>query len=69
MLRYAAALPPFATIVAGSLAVSAVTSTALSLFHPLDATGMALGWNLVTTLLIARLAALFDDKLAKAASR
>jgi hypothetical protein len=59
MLRYAAALRPFSVVLAGSLAVSAVTSTALSLFHPLDATVMVLGWNLGTAVLFTGLAALF----------
>lgn len=55
MLRYAAPLRPFSAILAGSLAVSAVTSTVLSLFHPLDATVMVLGWNLGTAILFTAL--------------
>src|SRR5262249_9729915 len=39
-------LRPTATALAGSLAVAAITATALSLFHELDATLMILIWNL-----------------------
>jgi hypothetical protein len=59
MLRHAAPLRPFLVVLTGSLAVSAVTSTALSLFHPLDATVMVLGWNLGTAVLFTGLAAQF----------
>ncbi len=69
MLRYAAPLQPFSTIVAGSLAVSAVTSTALSLFHPLDATVMVLGWNLGTAVLFTGLAAVFARRVGRGALR
>jgi hypothetical protein len=69
MLRYAAPLQPFSTIVAGSLAVSAVTSTALSLFHPLDATVMVLGWNLGTAVLFTGLAAMFARRIGRGALR
>jgi hypothetical protein len=65
MLRYALPLQPFSTIFAGSLAVSAVTSTALSLFHPLDATVMVLGWNLGTAVLFTGLAALFARRVGR----
>jgi hypothetical protein len=64
MLRYAAALRPFSVILVGSLAVSAVTSTSLSLFHPLDATVMVLGWNLGTAILFTAIAALFGRKFS-----
>jgi hypothetical protein len=64
MLRYAAALRPFPVVMAGSLAVSAMTSTALSLFHPLDATVMVLGWNLGTAVLFIGVAALFGRKFS-----
>jgi hypothetical protein len=46
MLRYAGALRPTATALTGSLAVAAITATALSLVHQLDATVMILIWNL-----------------------
>jgi hypothetical protein len=59
MLRYAALLRPTAVCAAGGLAVAAITSFALSLFHDLDATIMILVWNLGTAFLIAGLASLF----------
>ena len=46
MLRYAALLRPGAVALAGALAVAGITSSALSLFHDLDATVMILIWNL-----------------------
>lgn len=36
------------TVVVGSLAVAAITASALSLFHDLDATVMILAWNFGT---------------------
>ncbi len=42
----------------GGLAVAAITSTALSLFHELDATVMIRVWNLGTVVLITRLGTL-----------
>ncbi|MEI9924247.1 MAG: NrsF family protein [Bradyrhizobium sp.] len=63
MLRYAALLRPVSVILLGSLAVSAITSTALSMFHPLDATVMILGWNLGTAVLFTGLAALFSRRV------
>lgn len=64
MLRYAAALRPTSVILMGSLAVSAITSSALSMFHPLDATAMVLGWNLGTAVLFLGAAALFSRRLS-----
>lgn len=43
----------------GGLAVAAITSTGLSLFHDLNATMMILVWNLGTTVLITGLGTLF----------
>nr|WP_041777981.1 DUF1109 domain-containing protein [Beijerinckia indica] len=68
MLRYAAALRPTSVILMGSLAVSAITATALSMFHPLDATAMILGWNLGTAVLFLGGAAIFSRKVSNAAS-
>jgi hypothetical protein len=51
MLRFAAPLRPTNAILLGSLAVAGVTATALSLFHPLDATVMILAFNLGVALL------------------
>ena len=59
MLRYTALLRPTAVCTAGGLAIAAITSFALSLFHDLDATIMILIWNLGTASLIAGLASLF----------
>jgi len=63
MLRYAALLRPMEASVMGGLAVAAVTSFALSLFHELDATVMILVWNLGTAVLIAALASLFGRSM------
>lgn len=63
MLRYAALLRPTAVCAAGGLAVAAITSFALSLFHELDATIMILVWNLGTALLIAGLGSLFGRSM------
>src|SRR5437870_5265830 len=48
MLRHAAPLRPTAVTLTGGLAVAAITATALTLFHDLDATVMILMWNLGT---------------------
>lgn len=55
MLRHAAPLRPRAITMIGSLAVAAITATALSLFHSLDATVMILVWNLGAAALIVGL--------------
>jgi hypothetical protein len=52
MLRYAALLRPTAVALVGSLSVAAITATALSLFHVLDASLMVIMWNMGTALLI-----------------
>lgn len=52
MLRFAAPLRPTNVVLLGSLAVAGVTATALSLFHPLDATVMILAFNLGVAVLI-----------------
>jgi hypothetical protein len=62
MLRYTALLRPVSTMLIGSLAVSAITSAALSMFHPLDATVMVLIWNLGTAVLFTGVAALVSTK-------
>ena len=59
MLRYAALFQPVLVTLFGSLAVSAMTSTALSMFHPLDATIMVLGWNLGISVLFVAVAVVF----------
>lgn len=64
MLRYTAALRPTSVILMGSLAVSAITATALSMFHPLDATAMILGWNFGTAMLFLAGAAVFSLRMS-----
>ncbi|HEX9278748.1 MAG TPA: DUF1109 domain-containing protein [Casimicrobiaceae bacterium] len=63
MLRHAAPLRPTAVAVTGSLAVAAMTATALSLFHPLDATVMILIWNVGVAVLLVALGGLFGWKI------
>jgi hypothetical protein len=63
MLRYAAPLRPIAATFMGSLAVAAVTATALSLFHVIDATVMILMWNFGTAALFVVLAGLFGQRM------
>ncbi len=65
MLRYAAAFRPVPVIVMGSLAVSALTCTALAMFHPLDATVMVLGWNFATAALVAGVAVLLNRRASR----
>ena len=52
MLRHAAALYPRSVAVIGSLGVAAITASALSLVHELDATVMVLAWNVGTATLM-----------------
>jgi hypothetical protein len=59
MLRYAAPLRPTAVTLTGSLAVAAITATALSLFHATDATVMILMWNVGTAVVFVGLAGAF----------
>ncbi len=63
MLRYAALFRPRTVSLMGGLAVAALTSFALSLFHDLDATIMVLVWNLGTAALIAGLGTLFGRSM------
>ena len=63
MLRYAGLLRPTSTVLTGSLAVAAITATALSLFHELDATVMILLWNLGTAVLFVGIAGAFHRKI------
>ena len=57
MLRDAALLRPTAVTLSGSLAVAAITATALSLFQDLDTTLSVLTWNLGIAALIVGLGA------------
>jgi hypothetical protein len=63
MLRYAARLRSTEVSLMGGLAVAAITSFALSLFHDLDATMMILIWNLGTAVILASLSAVFGKSL------
>jgi len=63
MLRYAARLRPTVVALMGSLAVSAITSTALALFHTIDASVMILMWNLGTAALLMGAAGLFGRRM------
>jgi hypothetical protein len=63
MLRHAAPLRPTAATLTGSLAVAAITASALSLFHVLDATVMILMWNLGTALVFVALGAAFGRSM------
>lgn len=59
MLRYTALLHPTAATLMGSLAVAAMTATALALFHVIDASMMILMWNLGTAALFVGLGGVF----------
>lgn len=59
MLRYAALIAPTPVAIAGSLAVAAMTASALSIFHPLDATAMILMWNFGVAALLVVLGGLY----------
>jgi hypothetical protein len=59
ILRYATRLRCGAVAMMGGLAVTAITATALSLFHDHDATVLILVWNLGTAALITGLGTLF----------
>ncbi|MEO8188075.1 MAG: DUF1109 domain-containing protein [Burkholderiaceae bacterium] len=63
MLRHAAPLRPRAVALIGSLAVAAMTASALSLFHEFDATIMILTWNLGSAALLVGLGVLLGRKL------
>jgi hypothetical protein len=63
MLRYAALLRAAEVSLTGGLAVAAMTSFALSLFHDLDATMMILIWNLGSAVILATLVAVFGNSI------
>jgi hypothetical protein len=63
MLRHTALLSPTPVAITGSLAVAAMTSTALSLFHPLDATALILIWNLGTAALLVAFGGLYGRRM------
>lgn len=63
MLRYAAPLRPTSVTLMGSLSVSAITATALSLFHAADATMMIIMFNVGTALVFVGLGGLFGRRM------
>lgn len=63
MLRYAAPLRPTAATLMGSLAVAAITATALSLFHVIDASVMILMWNLGTAMVFVALSGVLGRRM------
>jgi len=63
MLRHAAPLRPTPVALTGSLAVAAMTASALSLLHAFDATIMVLMWNLGSAVLFVGLGALLGTKM------
>lgn len=63
MLRHAASLRPAATTLTGSLAVAAITATALLLFHDLDVSVLTLVWNLGTAALIVGIGGLLGRRM------
>jgi hypothetical protein len=65
MLRYAALLRAEAVAMTAGLAVAAMTTTALSLLHDLDATAMILMWNAGIVTLIAGLGGAFGRKMLR----
>nr|WP_310136839.1 NrsF family protein [Burkholderia ambifaria] len=65
MLRHAARLAPVPVVMAGSVAVSAMTALALSLYHPLDATMMILAWNVGLTIVLLIASASYGARLLR----
>lgn len=63
MLRHAAPLRPRTVAVMGGLSVAAITATALSLFHALDATVMILIWNFGTAVILVALGGVFSKRM------
>ncbi|WP_204326704.1 NrsF family protein [Rhizobium lusitanum] len=65
MLRHVVLLRPVSAALMGSLAVAGIASSALSMFHPLDATIMVLGWNLGTAVLLVLAAAVYGRSISR----
>ena len=63
MLRHAALLAPTQVAILGSLAVAAVTATALSIFHKHDASAIILIWNFGTAVLLVALGGAFGHRM------
>jgi hypothetical protein len=67
MLRHGSLLRANTVALTGSLAVAAMTATAMSLFHRLDASAMVLLWNLGVTVVIVALGGTRGRRLLTAA--
>jgi hypothetical protein len=63
MLRHVALLRSTGAAMTASLAVAAIASTALSLFHDLDASAMILMWNLGGAVLLTGLGSSFWERM------
>jgi hypothetical protein len=63
MLRHTAPLRPMPVALTGSLAVAAMTASALSLFHEFDATIMILMWNFGSAALLVGLGTLLGGRI------
>ncbi len=63
MLRHVARLSPTPVAMTASLAVAALTATALSVLHPLDASVMILIWNIGVAALFAAASGLWGRQL------
>lgn len=63
MLRYSGSLRPTPVTLNGALAVAAITATALSLFHNIDASVLIILWNFGIAALFAGFGGWFGNKL------
>src|SRR5262249_37807194 len=63
MLCYAAPLRPTLVTLTAGLAVSAITATAMSLIHDLDASVMVLMWNFGTAVVIVCIGGAFGRRM------
>jgi len=69
MLRHAARLRPALVAMTGSLAVAALSATALLVFHTLDATLMILVWNLGAGVAVIALGSVFGRRVFASIAR
>lgn len=66
LLRHTARLRPTPSLLAGALAVAALSAAALSLLHEFDASLMILAWNLGVALLVVAIDALVGRHVLRA---
>jgi len=66
LLRHAARLRPGPAVLAGALAVAALTATALSLLHEFDASLMIVAWNVGAALLVLAVNGLVGQRVLRA---